>query len=93
MSENEIGQSQDKPTTNAEKPARRKRQVMSEAEASEYWERQVKRGKGMAYCGYSFRSIPADPLPSGFFLVHNRGHSATTDYMAFELGCKRTTRI
>lgn len=64
----------------------RKRQGPSEEEAREYWERKVKRSRGHVYlvdCKRDYRNFPADPLPSGFFLVHNQG--AFCDHGLLEL--------
>jgi hypothetical protein len=49
---------------------RNRKEVLS-ISLSEYWRQRVQRSPhGMYYCGHR---IPADPLPQGFFLVHNQG--------------------
>ena len=38
---------------------------------------------GMDYCGRDFRRIPTDPLPNGFFLVHNNGAFCDHGFFGF----------
>jgi hypothetical protein len=51
--------------------AKRKQKGGQSTPLSEHWRQRVQRSPhGMYYCGHR---IPADPLPQGFFLVHNQG--------------------
>jgi hypothetical protein len=55
----------------AKDSTKRKRKVGQSTSLSEYWRQRVQRSPhGMCYFVHQ---IPADPLPHGFFLVHNQG--------------------